>query len=175
MGRPCQIPPPTVDRRVRTRARRRVSWPRRPSTRPAPFLEPRQCPALAPHLISHRFTLSRALPSPPDAAGDPRLRSRPSSSSETGPSLPSSARGETHVHVLNFPYCALCSANFTFVDARPRWTAVLARWLANLAQSNSPALVPMVPLPLLKLAKALARLKLPPHVWDSSPELLRPA
>jgi hypothetical protein len=30
-----------VDRRVRTRARHRVSRPRRPPTRPAPFLEPR--------------------------------------------------------------------------------------------------------------------------------------
>jgi hypothetical protein len=30
-----------VDRRVRTRARRRISRPRRPPTRPAPFLKPR--------------------------------------------------------------------------------------------------------------------------------------
>jgi hypothetical protein len=45
-------------------------------------------PAHTPHLISHSFTLSRALPSPPTAAGDPRLCSRPSSSPETAPSLP---------------------------------------------------------------------------------------
>jgi hypothetical protein len=77
-----------VDWRVRTRARRRVSWPRRPPTRPAPFLEPRQCPVHTPHLISRSFTLSRALPSPPAAAGDPRPRPRPSSSTETAPSLP---------------------------------------------------------------------------------------
>jgi hypothetical protein len=57
-------------------------------TRPAPFLEPRQCPAHTPHLISLGFTLSRALPTPPAAAGDPRPRYRPSSSPETAPSLP---------------------------------------------------------------------------------------
>jgi hypothetical protein len=77
-----------VDRRVRTRTRRRISRPRRPPTRPAPFLEPRQCPAHASRLISHSFTLSRALPTPPAAAGDPRPRSQPSSSPETAPSLP---------------------------------------------------------------------------------------
>jgi hypothetical protein len=43
----------------------------RPCTQ-LPFLEPRQCPALAPRLISHTLALSRALPSPPDAAEDPR-------------------------------------------------------------------------------------------------------
>jgi hypothetical protein len=53
-----------VDRRMRTRARRRISRPRRPPTRPAPFLEPRQCPAHTPCLISHGFTLSRTLPTP---------------------------------------------------------------------------------------------------------------
>jgi hypothetical protein len=52
---------------------------------------------------------------------------------------------------------------------------MLARWLADLAWSSSPALVPKVPLPLLKLAQALARLKPPPRGRDSSPELLRPA
>jgi hypothetical protein len=78
---------PVVDQRVRTRAHHRISRPRRPPTRPAPFLEPRQCPA-HPHLISLNFTLSRALPSPPAAARDPCLCSRPSSSPETAPSLP---------------------------------------------------------------------------------------
>jgi hypothetical protein len=77
-----------VDRLVRTRARRRVSQPRRPPTRPTPFLEPRQCPALAPRLISHALALSRALTSPPDSAGDPSSRSRPSSSPEIAPSVP---------------------------------------------------------------------------------------
>jgi hypothetical protein len=76
-----------VDRRVRTRARRRISRPQRMPTRQAPFLEPRQCPAHTPRLISLNFTLSRALPTPPAAAGDPHPRSRPSSSPETAPSL----------------------------------------------------------------------------------------
>jgi hypothetical protein len=79
---------PVVDQRVRTRARRRVSRPRRPPTHPALFLEPCQCPAHTPHLISRSFTLSHALPSPPAATGDPRPCSRPSSSPETTPSLP---------------------------------------------------------------------------------------
>jgi hypothetical protein len=82
------FPALAVDRRVRTRARRWISWPRRSPTRPAPFLEPRQCPAYTPHLISLGFTFSCALPTPPAAAGDPRPRSRPSSSPETAPSLP---------------------------------------------------------------------------------------
>jgi hypothetical protein len=82
------FPALAVDRRVRTCTRRRISRPRRPPTRPAPFLEPRQCPAHTPHLISLSFTLSRALPTPPAADGDPRLCSRPSSSLETAPSLP---------------------------------------------------------------------------------------
>jgi hypothetical protein len=77
-----------VDRRVRTCARRRISRPRRPPTRPAPFLEPYQCPAHTPRLISLSFTLSRALPMPPAAAGVPCPRSRPTSSPEIAPSLP---------------------------------------------------------------------------------------
>jgi hypothetical protein len=76
-----------VDRRVRTRARRWISRPRRPPTRPAPFLEPRQCPTHTPHLISRSFALSRALLTLPAAAGDPRPRSQPSNSLETAPSL----------------------------------------------------------------------------------------
>jgi hypothetical protein len=77
----------TMDRRVHTRARRQISRPRRPPTRPAPFLEPRQCPVHTPHLILCSFALSRALPTPSTAAGDPRPRSQPSSSPETAPSL----------------------------------------------------------------------------------------
>jgi hypothetical protein len=76
-----------VDRRMRTHARHRISRPRRPPTRLAPFLEPRQCPAHTPRLILLSFTLSRALPTPPAAAGDLDPRSRPSSSPETAPSL----------------------------------------------------------------------------------------
>jgi hypothetical protein len=68
-------------------ARHRISRPRCLPTCPAPFLEPRQSLHSLPRLISHSVTLSRALPSPLDAAGDPRPCSRPSSSSETAPSL----------------------------------------------------------------------------------------
>jgi hypothetical protein len=77
-----------VEQRVCTRARHRISRPRRPPTRPAPFLEPRQCPLHTPRLISHSFTLSRALPTLPAAAGDPHPHSQPSSSAETAPGLP---------------------------------------------------------------------------------------
>jgi hypothetical protein len=55
---------------------------------PSPHVHVYQCPHSLPRLISHSITLSRALPSPPDAARDPRPRSRPSSSPETAPSLP---------------------------------------------------------------------------------------
>jgi hypothetical protein len=47
-------------------------------------------------------------------------------------------RDETSVPVPNFPYCALCSSNFAFAGARPRRSAVLARWPADLAQYSSP-------------------------------------
>jgi hypothetical protein len=96
------FPAPAVDRRVRTHARHRISRPRRPPTRPTPILEPRQCPAPAPRLISHTLALSRALPSPPDAVGDPSPRSRPSSSLETTPSLP-----EFHPEVRHPSLCPI--------------------------------------------------------------------
>jgi hypothetical protein len=47
-------------------------------------------------------------------------------------------RGETPVPMPNFPYCALCSSNFTFASARPRQSTVLARWPADSARSSSP-------------------------------------
>jgi hypothetical protein len=46
-------------------------------------------------------------------------------------------RGETSVPVPNFPYCALCLSNFAFAGARPRRSAVLAWWPADLARSSS--------------------------------------
>jgi hypothetical protein len=46
-------------------------------------------------------------------------------------------RDETHVPMPNFPYCAMCSANFTFASAQPRWSVVLARWPADLVWSSS--------------------------------------
>jgi hypothetical protein len=61
-------------------------------------------------------------------------------------------RGETPVPVPNFLYCALCSFNFAFAGTRPRRSTMLARWLADLARSSSPMLVPKVHPPLLKPA-----------------------
>jgi hypothetical protein len=87
----------TLDQRVRTRACRRISWPQPPPTHLDPFLEPRQCPHSLPRLISHSITLSRALPMPLDAAGDPRPRSRPSISPETAPSLPELRRSPIYL------------------------------------------------------------------------------
>jgi hypothetical protein len=84
-------------------------------------------------------------------------------------------QGETPVPVPNFPYYALCSANFTVIGARPWQTVVLAWWPADLARFSFPTLVPKVPLPLLNLAHALACLKPPPRGRNASPELLRPA
>jgi hypothetical protein len=133
-----------------------------PRARPSPhFAQPHPLSRSA-HTASRRRRTVPAF-STVQATGD---RARP-------PRAPS--RGETPVPVPNFPYCALCSANFGFAGARPRRTAVLARWPADLARSSSPALVPKVPLPLLKLAQALAHLKPPPRGRNASPELLRPA
>jgi hypothetical protein len=103
------LPAPTVDQRVRTRACHRVSRPRHPPTRPAPFLEPRPCPALVPRLISHSFALSRIVPSPPDAAGDLRPRSRSSSSPETVPSLPELRPKVRHLYPCPIFHIALCA------------------------------------------------------------------
>jgi hypothetical protein len=47
-------------------------------------------------------------------------------------------RGETPVPVPNSLDCALCSANFIVAGARPRRSAVLARWPTDLAWSSSP-------------------------------------
>jgi hypothetical protein len=112
----CAVGLPYQFRPLRTC--RRISRPRRPPTCPAPFLEPRQCPAHTPRLNSHSYTLSRARPTPLVAAGDPCPRSRPSSSPETAPSLPELRLEVRHVSMPYFPYCALCSANFTVAGAR---------------------------------------------------------
>jgi hypothetical protein len=132
------FPALVMDRRVRTRARRRVSWPRRPPTRPAPLfkapLVPRAHPSphfarLHPLSCSAHAASRRRRPAPAfpaiQLAGE---RSKPPRV------LP---RGETPILVPNFPYCALCSSNFAFADARPRRSAVLAWWPADLAQSSS--------------------------------------
>jgi hypothetical protein len=126
---------PVVDQRVRTRARHWVSRPRRPPTCPTLFLEPRAHPSphfarLHPLSRSAHAANRRRRPAPVfpaiQLAGD---RSKP-------PRAP--PRGETLVSAPNFPYCALCSSSFAFAGARPRRSAVLARWPADLAQSSSP-------------------------------------
>jgi hypothetical protein len=132
------FPAPAVDRSVRTRARRRVSRPRRPPTCPAPLfrapLVPRAHPSphfaqLCPlsrstHVASHRRRPSPVFPAI-QLIGD---RSKP-------PRAP--PRGETPVPVPNFLYCALCSPNFAFTGARPRRSTVLAWCPADLAWSSS--------------------------------------
>jgi hypothetical protein len=84
-------------------------------------------------------------------------------------------RGETPLPMLNFPSLALCLANFAITGARPRRSTVFARWPVDLARSSSPALFPKVPLPLLKLTQALARLKPSPRGRNASPKFLRSA
>jgi hypothetical protein len=59
-----------------------------PTHAPSSLLRAPPVPCAHPHLISRSFTPSRALPTLPAVAGDQRLRSRPSSSPETTPSLP---------------------------------------------------------------------------------------
>jgi hypothetical protein len=59
-----------------------------PAHAPSSLLRASLVPHAHPHLISRSFALSHALPTSPAAAGDPRPCSRPSSSSETAPSLP---------------------------------------------------------------------------------------
>jgi hypothetical protein len=122
---------PAVDRRMRTRARRRVSRPRRTPTRPTPLFRalpvPRTHPS--PH-FAHLHPLSRFA-----HAASRRRRPAPAfpAIQLTGdrPKPPQAPpRGETFVLVPNFPYCALYSSNFAFVGARPRRSAVLAWWPA---------------------------------------------
>jgi hypothetical protein len=133
------FPALAVDRRVRTRACRRVSRPRRPPTRPAPLFRappvPRAHPSphfarLHPLSRSAHAASRRRRPTPAflaiQLAGD---RSKPPRA------LP---RCETPLPVLNFPSFALCLANFGIADARSWRSAVLARWPADLAQSSSP-------------------------------------
>jgi hypothetical protein len=144
-------------------------------------------PTHAPSSLLRALPVPRACPSPHFAQLHPLSRSAHAASRRRRPapmflaiqlagdrSKPPRAppRGETPVPAPNFPYCALCSTNFAFAGARPRRTAVLSRWPADLAWSSSSALVPKVHLPLLKLAKALARLKSTPRGRNASPELL---
>jgi hypothetical protein len=161
---------------VCTHARRRVSRPQRPPTRLAPFIEPCQCPAHNPHLISRSFTLSQALPLPPAAAGDPRLRPRPSSSPETAPSLPELCPKVRHP--------SLCPISLIAPYVRPiSPSPVLGRGGPPCSRGGRPFRPGLVhrsrslchPLSLRKLAQAVAHLKSLPRGRNGSPEFLRPA
>jgi hypothetical protein len=76
---------------------------------------------------------------------------------------------------LSFPNFALSSANFGFARVRSWRSAMPAQGPAKLAWPSAPVLVPEVPLPLLKLSQALARLKPSPRDRNPSPEFPRPA
>jgi hypothetical protein len=138
MGLPCQFRP--------LRARR---GPARAHSRMSPDFSA-TTPAHAPSSLLRAPLVPRAHPSPHFAQLHPLSRSAHTASYRQRPapafpaiqiagdrSKPPRAppRGETHVPVPNFPYCALCLANFA--GAWPRWSAVLAWWPANLAQSSS--------------------------------------
>jgi hypothetical protein len=130
VGLPCQFRP--------LRARRR---PARAHSRMSPDFSA-TTPAHVPSSLLRAPSVSRAHPSPHFAQLHPLLRSTHIASRRWRPaplfpaiqlagdrSKPPRAppRGETTVPVPNFPYCALCSANFAFVGAQPRRSAVPAR------------------------------------------------
>jgi hypothetical protein len=95
-----------------------------PRARPSPHFAHLHPLSHSAHAASSRRRPTPAFPTV-QAAGD---RARP-------PRAP--PRGETPVPVPNFPYCALCSANFDLAGAQPRQTAVLGRRPADLARSSS--------------------------------------
>jgi hypothetical protein len=108
------LPALAVDQRARTRALRRNSRPRRPPTRPSSLFEPGRARTHS-RLISHSPALSRALPTPPDLARNPRPPPRSTSSPEATPSDQElRPRGETSSPMLNFPSYTLSPANFGF-------------------------------------------------------------
>jgi hypothetical protein len=95
VGPPCQLCLPRDPPWTSTHAHRDPR-PRRPPTHPQLLFEHRPHPHSLPCPISHSLTLSRALPSPLDLAGDPR---RSPSSPEATPSDP-----ELHLEVRHpFP------------------------------------------------------------------------
>jgi hypothetical protein len=90
VGLPCQIRPPR-DRRGPASAHLHTSpnfSAMTPAHAPSYLLKAPPVPRAHPRLILLSSALSRALPTSPVAAGDPRPRSRPSRSPETAPSLP---------------------------------------------------------------------------------------
>jgi hypothetical protein len=91
-----------------------------PHARPTPHFAQLHTLSRSAHATSHNRRPAPAFPIV-QATGD---RARP-------PRAP--PRGEIPVPVPNFPYYALCSANFNLAGAWPRRTAVLAWWPADLA------------------------------------------
>jgi hypothetical protein len=65
--------------------------------------------------------------------------------------------------MLGFPNYASLLANFGFAGGWSWRSAAPTRWPTKLARSSAPVPVPEVPLALLKLSQALARLKPPPR------------
>jgi hypothetical protein len=141
VGLPCQLRP--------LRARR---GPARAHSRTSPDFSA-TTPAHAPSSLLRAPPVPHAQPSPHFAQLHPLSRSAHVASRHRRPapaflaiqltgdrSKPPQAlpRGETPIPVPNVPYCALCSANFTFTGARPRRSAVLAWWPVDLARSSSP-------------------------------------
>jgi hypothetical protein len=103
------------------------------------------------------------------AAGDPRPRSRPSSSSKTALSLPELHPEVRHLSpCLIFPYCALCSANFGSPVLDHDGPVCSRGVRPSLTSSNARALAQGVPPPLLELARALSRPIAPSGGRDSS-------
>jgi hypothetical protein len=123
VGLPCQLRPPRARRgpasahsstspdfSATTPAHAPSSLLRAPSaprTRPPPHFTKLRPLSRSAHAASSRRKPAPAFPTV-QATGD---RARP-------PRAP--PQGETPVPVPNFPYCALCSANFDFAGARPR-------------------------------------------------------
>jgi hypothetical protein len=140
VGLPCQFRP--------LRARRA---PARAHSRTSPAFSA-TTPAHAPSSLLRAPPVPRARPSPHFAQLHPLSRSAHAASRRRRPapafpaiqltedrSKPPRAlpRGETPVPMPNSPYCALCSANFTFTSARPWQSTMLAWWPADLARSSS--------------------------------------
>jgi hypothetical protein len=141
VGLPCQFRLP--------RARR---GPARAHSRTSPNFSA-TTPAHVPSSLFRAPPVPRAHPSPHFARLHPLSRSAHAANRRRRPapafpaiqlagdrSKPPRAppRGETLAPMPNFPYCALCSSNFAFAGARPRRSALLMRWPAELAWSSSP-------------------------------------
>jgi hypothetical protein len=132
-----------VDPTCRFRPLRARRGPARAHSRTSPDFSS-MTPAHAPSSLHRAPPVPRAHPSPHFAQLCPLSHSAHTASRHQRPApafpaiqlvgdrakpLRAPPRGETPVPVPNFPFCALCLANFTFADARPRRSAVLARWL----------------------------------------------